>query len=944
MTRATSSTLRTGRCGGRRPVAPRGSGQASVRDVRLRLALAGALGLVMALLGARTSRAQDLERVTIEPPPSWLAPRASEPDREPEAVGGIAILSFDNQVRYAAGERWRYVAMAVRITSEVGLETAGERTFGFVPPHERLVVHRLDIRRDGAVISQLGADRIRVLERERGLERGTYDGARTAVVVLRDLRVGDVVVSEYSAVGSNPVLAGHLTESWELGAPQAIGSLRFRLLSDRPLFTRLFGGENGPTEERAGSFRELTWSARGVAGYHDETDRPPEYDLAPWVQMSDTTSWQEVERWGTALFELPTPLPAGVAAKAQELAAGLQPEAQVLAVLRMVQRDIRYLSLAFGESSHRPSPPAEVLERRYGDCKDKALLTVALLRAVGFEAHVALVSTQSGRRLAEFLPAVGLFDHAIVTVDVDDRSRWVDPTRAHQSGSLDEVAVRGLGHALVLGVSDRWLRPIDEPRTQDADVHARLRYRVGTFGDRVELDAQTTFVRGHAEMVRALHAGLGADEFARLMAAPIVAVHADARSIGEPVVSESAVLGRLTVAQRFELPDPWTRADGQVTIVLTPPYLANLLPAAAADRHLPLVLDHPLRVVHDVDVALPERITLETPGGTLGDRPFRFDWTAKQHDGHLVLHSDLAVNQRRVEVAGLEAYRTAVRELDRAAGFQISHGNVPASVPATGPPDLARSTALLGAAFWVAACLGAVVWLHRRKPWWPRPSIPYTPALDGRGGWLALLGLGVTVTPVVLVVQLVRTLPAYDPLTWNALTTPGSAVYRPAAAAVFTFTLFGFATLIIFSLWVTLLYWTKQRSFPLAFLILSALALVSTIADAAGASALGVTAEGPSPDATPLRGTVGGILWSVYVAVSRRVRSTFLPPPELLAIDAVDAVVAVEPPESAAVLAIDAVEPGDEPPEPEADVRERGEAVDPSEVAEEPAVARQHLP
>ena len=195
----------------------------------------------------------------------------------------------------------------------------------------------------------------------------------------------------------------------------------------------------------------------------------------------------------------------------------------------------------------------------------------------------------------------------------------------------------------------------------------------------------------------------------------------------------------------------------------------------------------------------------------------------------------------------------------------------------------------------------------------------------------------------MLVVQLVRTLPAYDPLTWNALTTPGSAVYRPAAAAVFTFTLFGFATLIIFSLWVTLLYWTKQRSFPLAFLILSALALVSTIADAAGASALGVTAEGPSPDATPLRGTVGGILWSVYVAVSRRVRSTFLPPPELPALDALDALDPVEPPESAAVLAIDAAEPGEEPPEAETDAREHGEAVEPSEIAEESAVAREHV-
>jgi hypothetical protein len=46
---------------------------------------------------------------------------------------------------------------------------------------------------------------VQVLQREAQLESHVYDGARTGVVILSDLRVGDEILREFTIVGANPV-------------------------------------------------------------------------------------------------------------------------------------------------------------------------------------------------------------------------------------------------------------------------------------------------------------------------------------------------------------------------------------------------------------------------------------------------------------------------------------------------------------------------------------------------------------------------------------------------------------------------------------------------------------------------------------------------------------------------------------------------------------------
>ena len=133
---------------------------------------------------------------------------------------------------------------------------------------------------------------------------------------------------------------------------------------------------------------------------------------------------------------------------------------------------IRYTGVEFGESSIMPARPDETLKRRFGDCKDKSTLLVAMLRAAGFDAHVALLDTGFGPDPDPDLPGIDLFDHAIVFVG-GEPPVWIDATAEYlRVGDLPAAVAGRL--ALVASAASTTLQRIPEtPASRHRIEHAR---------------------------------------------------------------------------------------------------------------------------------------------------------------------------------------------------------------------------------------------------------------------------------------------------------------------------------------------------------------------------------------------------------------------------------------------------------------------------------------
>ena len=78
------------------------------------------------------------------------------------------------------------------------------------------------------------------------------------------------------------------------------------------------------------------------------------------------------------------------------------------------------------------------------------MLFITLLKAIGIEAYPALVDTCDTKLLAEKLPAVYLFDHVIVTLELNGKRLWLDPTLSYQQGQLAQIFQPDYGYALVV--------------------------------------------------------------------------------------------------------------------------------------------------------------------------------------------------------------------------------------------------------------------------------------------------------------------------------------------------------------------------------------------------------------------------------------------------------------------------------------------------------------
>lgn len=181
-----------------------------------------------------------------------------------------------------------------------------------------------------------------------------------------------------------------------------------------------------------------------------------------------TSGWSGIAAWWSALLRtVPRGAPE-VRAEADRVIRGLGPTAtkqqKLAALARYAQRDVRYVAIEVGVGGYRPHAPAEAIGKKYGDCKDKAVLLVDLLAAAGIEAYPVLIRLDRTGRIDRDFPSPFDFNHAIVAVPVAE---------PHQAMDLPPGAPVAGGYLFVdatqeIGASLQWLAPHDQD--QDALV------------------------------------------------------------------------------------------------------------------------------------------------------------------------------------------------------------------------------------------------------------------------------------------------------------------------------------------------------------------------------------------------------------------------------------------------------------------------------------------
>jgi len=174
-------------------------------------------------------------------------------------------------------------------------------------------------------------------------------------------------------------------------------------------------------------WRVYTWATADVPKIEREPFSADSNGIDQYIDVAAPMQWGDVARWyGTLSRDRYDVTPVLDSALASVVANARTLDDSLRALHRWVAQDFRYVSLSLGIGGFQPRLPAAVLATRYGDCKDKATLFIALARRFGLRAYPVLLSSTGG--IARDRPSALAFDHMIAAVERSGRYLYLDLT------------------------------------------------------------------------------------------------------------------------------------------------------------------------------------------------------------------------------------------------------------------------------------------------------------------------------------------------------------------------------------------------------------------------------------------------------------------------------------------------------------------------------------
>jgi transglutaminase superfamily protein len=200
---------------------------------------------------------------------------------------------------------------------------------------------------------------------------------------------------------------------------------------------------------------------------------PPPENSAGLRGLKD---WAAVSSWLTGLMDPAAEVNEPVRAKALRLTAGAPGEIDKIRAIAAFVQETKYVAVSLNLTrggGYIPRRSDEVLAKNYGDCKDKATLMRALLKAVGIDAYLVPIAADDRTFVRPEWASPMQFNHAIVAVRVSNAITL--PT---------VVETKTLGRLLMFDPTDS-ITPIGDLPLDEQGSYALV--VAGTNGDLIQM-------------------------------------------------------------------------------------------------------------------------------------------------------------------------------------------------------------------------------------------------------------------------------------------------------------------------------------------------------------------------------------------------------------------------------------------------------------------------
>jgi len=329
-----------------------------------------------------------------------------------------------------------------KVLTEKGRRENAVVSLSFLLPYFTVQVAHLEvIKPDGRVIPvNISANSKESIDNSQ-MEENIYDpNSRILQVNIPGLKIGDMLHTVTRNTVERPIIPNEFSDefmfegqgyirhiSCEIRGPAGL-PLRHVELRDKVGAT-----VTASTRRGQDGMRVYHWEVKGVPRVYDEPAMPSYGMVLQRLLVSTLPDWSAVSKW---YWKLSQPHLDAISPAMQQTATALTAGAKtdlekIKAVFYYVSKNIRYMGVT--PEKNRPGfEPHDVrltFAKKYGVCRDKAALLVAMLRMAGLKAYPVLISVD--RRLDPDVPDP-YFNHAIASVETaSGRYLLMDPTDEH---------------------------------------------------------------------------------------------------------------------------------------------------------------------------------------------------------------------------------------------------------------------------------------------------------------------------------------------------------------------------------------------------------------------------------------------------------------------------------------------------------------------------------
>jgi transglutaminase-like putative cysteine protease/tetratricopeptide (TPR) repeat protein len=385
---------------------------------------------------------QDLASST----PLQASPPAAQATNADYSSEPFVIEQLDHVYAMAAdGTGVRLFTVAARIHSDASVRQLGVLSVPFAGNSEHVELIYVRVRRPDGSVTQTPLTEAIEMPSPVTTAAPFYSDLKELQVPVRNLRVGDRLEWQAKIVRTRAESPGQFWGAENFVTDAVVLSQSVELHVPKDVYVNVWSQANDPVESSTSTERVYRWQAsqlKPTVGKEAEAekDRTKEQRWTgiqeieakegklPSVAWTTFRNWDAVGQWYRALqADRVTPVDPEVQAKVVEITAGkTTQDEKVRAIYAYVSTQVRYIGVAFGIGRYQPHRAVEVLENRYGDCKDKHTLLASMLSAVGLHSEPVLVG--AGIRFNEAVPSPLSFNHLISRVTVEGQPVWLDST------------------------------------------------------------------------------------------------------------------------------------------------------------------------------------------------------------------------------------------------------------------------------------------------------------------------------------------------------------------------------------------------------------------------------------------------------------------------------------------------------------------------------------